>query len=121
MNVETRKTAAGTEYWDTKEKRVRFVPAGSEPDFEVTENPVSMLAMNELAGSMKQFGEIANEEDSQPFGVNDGERDYQLSVMTVKQLKALAEKNDIEIPKDVTKKEDIAQYIFDNWNADDTE
>jgi hypothetical protein len=43
MKVEIRKTAQGTEYWDTKEKRTLFVPAGKKPHFEVTKNPETML------------------------------------------------------------------------------
>jgi hypothetical protein len=38
MKVQTRVTAQGTEYWDAKEKKVLFVPAGEKPDFEVTED-----------------------------------------------------------------------------------
>ena len=53
MNVETRKSAAATEYWDAKEKRVRFVSAGKKPDFEVTENPKSMI-LKENDGKGKQ-------------------------------------------------------------------
>lgn len=43
MKVPIRKTIAGTEYWDTEKKQSLFVPKGSEPDFEVTENPKSMI------------------------------------------------------------------------------
>lgn len=43
MIVPVRKTIAGTEYWDTEKKQSLFVPKGSEPDFEVTENPKSMI------------------------------------------------------------------------------
>lgn len=44
MRVLIRSSASGTEYWDTKEKRNVFVPKGQEPDFEVNENPESMLS-----------------------------------------------------------------------------
>lgn len=43
MIVTIRKTIAGTEYWDTEKKQSLFVPKGSEPNFEVTENPKSMI------------------------------------------------------------------------------
>ena len=43
MRVLIRSSASGSEYWDT-EKRNVFVPKGQEPDFEVTENPESMLS-----------------------------------------------------------------------------
>ncbi len=44
MRVLIRSSASGSEYWDTEEKRNVFVPKGQEPDFEVTENPESMLS-----------------------------------------------------------------------------
>ena len=43
MIVPIRKTIVGTEYWDTENKQSLFVPKGTEPDFEVTENPNSMI------------------------------------------------------------------------------
>lgn len=43
MFVQIRNSVAGTEYWDTEKKRSVFVPKGSKPDFEVTENPKSMV------------------------------------------------------------------------------
>lgn len=49
MITETRKTAAGTEYWDTVAKKTLFVPTGKEPHFEVTENPNSMILGVDLA------------------------------------------------------------------------
>jgi hypothetical protein len=120
MIVETRKTAAGTEYWDAKEKRVRFVPAGKEPGFEVTRNPKSMIMGVDLANGPDKTvinGKVV--EDINPFGVNDGENNYQLNEMTVKELKALASRNEIDLPKDVTKRDGIARYIFDNWVPDE--
>ncbi|WP_179861965.1 hypothetical protein [Bacillus wiedmannii] len=42
MIVEIRKTVSGIEYWDAKEKRIRFVPIEEEPGFEVTENPENL-------------------------------------------------------------------------------
>ncbi len=44
MIVETRKTIAGTEYWDTIEKRSLFLLNGEEPGFEVIVNLESMIA-----------------------------------------------------------------------------
>ncbi|MBJ1785539.1 hypothetical protein JFI42_14645, partial [Enterococcus faecalis] len=44
MRVLIRSSAFGSEYWDTEEKRNVFVPKGQDPDFEVTENPESMLS-----------------------------------------------------------------------------
>lgn len=108
MKVETRKTAAGTEYWDAKEKKTLFVPVGTEPDFEVTVNPKSMIVGVDLA----------KDEDNTSFGVSDGDKNYQLSDMTIKELKALAEEYKIEVPKDITKRDDIAKHIFENWSED---
>lgn len=109
MNVKTRSTAQGTEYWDAKEKRIRFVPAGQDPDFEVTENPKSMVMGVDLA--------TGKENTVTPFGVSDEEKNYQLSEMTIKELRALAADKEISIPSEVTKRDDIAKHIFENWSA----
>ncbi|TYS14284.1 hypothetical protein FZC78_19210 [Rossellomorea vietnamensis] len=95
MNVETRKTAQGTEYWDSKEKRVRFVPAGKEPDFEVAENPKSMV-----------------KEEKQ-----DTETDIDLDKMDADQLLAFAEQNDIEVPGNMKKAETIRNHIEESLTA----
>lgn len=117
MRVEIRTTGQGTEYWDNIEKRTIFVPTGKKPNFEVTKNPKSMVAKKETADSKEKIvDEDKNVNDA--LGVNDGEKDYQLMEMTVKDLKKLAADNEIEIPKDVTKKEDIANYIFENWTTE---
>ncbi|USK41364.1 hypothetical protein LIS77_06595 [Cytobacillus firmus] len=110
MKVEIRKTAQGTEYWDTEEKKTLFMPAGQEPNFDVTVNPDSMVQGVDM--------DKGKEKEGKPYGVNDGEQDYQLDEMTIKELKALAAKSNIEVPKDVTKRDDIAQYIFDTWLTD---
>jgi hypothetical protein len=92
MNVEVRKSAQGTEYWDTKEKKVRFVPAGQEPRFEVTKEPKSMVKEEEK--SKKHSDSNTHIED-----------------MTVAELKEFAKEIDVEIPSDVKKKEDIIQVL----------
>ncbi|MCM3411474.1 Rho termination factor N-terminal domain-containing protein [Metabacillus litoralis] len=94
MIVETRKTAIGTEYWDAKEKRIRFVPAGVKPDFEVTENPKSMV-----------IGKDNSKDDAVTINLED---------MTIKELKAYASELEVEIPSDVTKKEDIIKLLSDS-------
>lgn len=43
MRVLIRTTATGSEFWDAKEKRTIFVPAGKKPDFVATVNPDSMI------------------------------------------------------------------------------
>lgn len=119
MRVETKKTSQGTEYWDAIEKRTIFVPAGKDPDFEVTENPKSMVMSVDTAADKVKTA--VNEKVVTPLDVNDGETDYQLNDMKIKDLKELAVKYEIEVPKEVTKRDDIAQYIFDNWVPEDTE
>jgi hypothetical protein len=103
MIVKTRTTVAGIEYWDAKEKRVRFVPAGMEPDFEVTENPKSMILGVDLATGKDKT-------------VIDGllvEDDIELEHMTIPQLKKFAADNNIVLPKELKKKEDILEFIAD--------
>jgi hypothetical protein len=95
MNVQTRVTAQGTEYWDAKEKRVRFVPAGKEPDFEVTKNPKSMV-----------LGKGSDQSVADEDVIN-------FSKMTVPQLKEFAAEQEIEIPSDITKKDDIIKFLTD--------
>jgi hypothetical protein len=105
MKVVTRKTAAGTEYWDTEAKQTLFVPAGKEAPFEVTENPKSMLGIEDKALVVGIDGKIINPDETTTatgFGS-----------MTVPLLKDYAAKNDITIPKEVTKKDDIIAYIQD--------
>ncbi|MCQ6530595.1 Rho termination factor N-terminal domain-containing protein [Bacillus mycoides] len=96
MIVEVRKTVSGTEYWDAKEKRIRFVPIEEVLGFEVTENPESMIMGVDLASSsdMTAVSEV-------PV----------LSNKTVKELREYAGELGIEIPSDVKKKEDIIELL----------
>ncbi|MBG9713127.1 hypothetical protein [Bacillus cereus] len=92
MIVEVRKTISGTEYWENKEKRSLFVPAGEEPGFEVTANPKSMIA---------KFA------DDKVIDV----KVIELDDMTVKELREHAVSINVEIPADVKKKEDIIKLL----------
>lgn len=83
MNIKTRTTAQGTEYWDTEKKLVRFVPAGEKPDFEVQEET----------------------EDKEP------DNDINLDDMDKEQLLAFAEENEIDIPGNISKEETIRNHI----------
>jgi hypothetical protein len=103
MNVKTRTTAQGTEYWDAKEKRIRFVPAGQDPDFEVTENPKSMVMDVDLATGEDKT--VINRGDSGGTNLED---------MTIPQLKEFAQQIEVEIPSEVKKKEDIIKFLIDS-------
>ena len=98
MIVETRKTPQGTEYWDAKEQRVRFVPTGNTPPFEVTANPVSMIMGVDLA-SRKELTTLDSE--------------TQFEDMTTKELRLYAAELEIDIPDDVKKKSDIIKLLTD--------
>ncbi|PEZ05553.1 hypothetical protein CN326_13900 [Bacillus sp. AFS018417] len=95
MIVEIRKTVSGTEYWDAKEKRSLFVPAGEEPGFEVTENPESMIMGVDLASGP----------DTTVLNT------VSLEDMKVNELRAYAAEQGIEIPSNVTKKDDIIALL----------
>jgi hypothetical protein len=100
MNVEVRKSAQGTEYWDTKKKKIRFVPAGKEPGFEVTKDPKSMLPEKET----KQ---------------EDYETEIDLDSMNADQLKDFAKQNDIEVPGNMKKVETIRAHILESLTTAD--
>lgn len=127
MIVPIRKTIAGTEYWDTEKKQSLFVPKGSEPDFEVTENPKSMITpegdkvevsnANHIVSeviNLEAFDSNSNAEADLVDEVNTNSEDDQsldLNNMTAKELRAYAKKNDIRIPAAVRTKGDILQII----------
>lgn len=130
MRVLTRKTIAGSEYWDNEEKRSIFVPLGQEPDFEVVDNPQSMLRDGKeiVAGfdtsDQKDFsvngnGEVLDSDgnteedfDDQELTTDPSQEDTDpLDEMSVKQLREYAKKNDIEIPGAVRAKSDIVNII----------
>lgn len=96
MKVETRKTTAGTEYWDTEAKKVLFVPKGKEPNFEVTKKPKSMV------------------------GESDKDETYSnLDEMNAEQLLAFAKENNIDVPGNMSKEETIRKHIIEALNAVD--
>lgn len=138
MKVPIRKTIAGTEYWDTEKKRSLFVPKGSEPDFEVTENPKSMItpegdkvvavldhsATPDLsnAADFIHSGTINQEEldsdgktkddlDGEPVTNPEEEQPSELDSMNTKELRAYAKKNGITIPAAIKAKGDILEII----------
>lgn len=138
MKVPIRKTIAGTEYWDTEKKRSLFVPKGSKPDFEVTENPKSMItpegdkvvavldhsATPDLsnAADFIHSGTINQEEldsdgntkddlDGEPVTNPEDEEPSELDSMNTKELRAYAKKNGITIPAAIRSKGDILRTI----------
>ncbi|HAP4706123.1 TPA: hypothetical protein IUX20_001209 [Enterococcus faecalis] len=131
MRVLIRSSASGSEYWDTEEKRNVFVPKGQEPDFEVTENPESMLSKEAdlyVSGLPITVGNVTVDTDgikgerllTTASSADDEEQDevvpsYDESVvleeMTVKELREYAKRKDIEIPSAARAKGDILNII----------
>ncbi|MGP4038343.1 hypothetical protein ACTWP4_00330 [Gracilibacillus sp. D59] len=102
MIVKTRKSAQGTEYWDTEEKRTRFVPKGKKPNFEVTEETKAMLSEKKYLGEFVKSNAEIN-----------------LDEMNKEHLLSFAEKNNIDIPGNVSKEETIRKHIEESLTADD--
>lgn len=113
MFVETRKTAQGTEYWDAKEKKTVFVPAGKEPDFEVTVDPKSVIAGVDL-----ETGKDTTVINGQ---IDDGETDTNLNAMNAEKLLTFAAQNNIDVPGNMKKEETIRNHIAGALTAADTE
>ncbi|WP_417629995.1 hypothetical protein [Enterococcus faecalis] len=131
MRVLIRSSASGTEYWDTKEKRNVFVPKGQEPDFEVTENPESMLSKEAdlyVSGLPITVGNVtvdtdgikgerllttasADDDDEQDELVPSDDESVVLEEMNVKELREYAKRKGIEIPSVARAKGDILNII----------
>ncbi|EEU76951.1 hypothetical protein FMV56_000478 [Enterococcus faecalis] len=129
MRVLIRSSASGTEYWDTEEKRNVFVPKGKEPDFEVTENPESMLSKEadlHVGGLPITVGNVtvdtdgikgerllttASADEEQDEIVPSDDESVVLEEMSVKELREYAKRNDIEIPSAVRVKAEILNII----------
>ncbi|EGO6069882.1 hypothetical protein QUO88_002594 [Enterococcus faecalis] len=134
MRVLIRSSASGSEYWDTEEKRNVFVPKGQEPDFEVTENPESMLSKEAdlyVGGLPITVGNVTVDTDGIKYeqsndepidsdghtemdmagdaGTNNDELSF--DKMSVKELREYAKRNDIEIPSAVRVKAEILNII----------
>lgn len=130
MKALVRKSVAGAEYWDTKEKRSIFVPKGMEPDFEVTANPKSMINpesqkvpatvidANEITGGFIQVDEDKDkqkqpdpEEGIESVDKAEPKQPDDLENKTVKELRAMAKKEGIDIPNAIRTKGDIINII----------
>ncbi|KXF70064.1 hypothetical protein [Enterococcus faecalis] len=131
MRVLIRSSASGSEYWDTEEKRNVFVPKGQEPDFEVTENPESMLSKeadlyvsglpitvgNETVDTDGIKGErllttaTASADDEEQDELVPSDESVVLEEMNVKELREYAKRKGIEIPSAARAKGDILNII----------
>ncbi|MDH5031710.1 Rho termination factor N-terminal domain-containing protein [Enterococcus faecalis] len=129
MRVLIRSSASGKEYWDTEEKRNVFVPKGQETDFEVTENPESMLSKEadlHVGGLPITVGNVtvdtdgikgerllttASADEEQDEIVPSDDESVVLEEMSVKELREYAKRNDIEIPSAVRVKAEILNII----------
>ncbi|HAP5204100.1 TPA: hypothetical protein IUZ06_002456 [Enterococcus faecalis] len=131
MRVLIRSSASGSEYWDTEEKRNVFVPKGQEPDFEVTENPESMLSKEAdlyVGGLLITVGNVTIDTDgikgerllTTASSADDEEQDelvpsddesVVLEEMNVKELREYAKRKGIEIPSAVRAKGEILNII----------
>ncbi|WP_338362042.1 hypothetical protein [Enterococcus faecalis] len=129
MRVLIRSSASGKEYWDTEEKRNVFIPKGQEPDFEVTENPESMLIKEadlHIGGLPITAGNVtvdtdgikgerllttASADEEQDEIVPSDDESVVLDEMSVKELREYAKRNDIEIPSAVRAKGEILNII----------
>ena len=137
MRALIRKTCAGSEYWDTEEKRTILVPNGQEPNFDFVMDPPSLLnedppaekkekpesdqkdsaaaVTDEVAASEKDDSYITDSEEELDAALRDedemGGPDF--SSMTIKDMKKFAQTEKIEIPKTVTKRDDIMELLSD--------
>lgn len=129
MRVLIRSSTSGTEYWDTEEKRNVFVPKGQEPDFEVTENPESMLSKEAdlyVSGLPITVGNVtvdtdgikgerllttASADDEEQDELVSSDESVVLEEMNVKELREYAKRKGIEIPSAARAKGDILNII----------
>ncbi|HGL5761036.1 TPA: hypothetical protein ACKFP6_002304 [Enterococcus faecalis] len=131
MRVLIRSSASSSEYWDTEEKRNVFVPKGQEPDFEVTENPESMLSKEAdlyVSGLPITVGNVtidtdgikgerllttasADDDEEQDELVSSDDESVVLEEMNVKELREYAKRKGIEIPSAARTKGDILNII----------
>ncbi|EGO2623931.1 hypothetical protein H7D67_07005 [Enterococcus faecalis] len=129
MRVLIRSSASGSEYWDTEEKRNVFVPKGQEPDFEVTENPESMLSKEAdlyVSGLPITVGNVtvdtdgikgerllttASADDEEQDELVPSDESVVLEEMNVKELREYAKRKGIEIPSAARAKGDILNII----------
>lgn len=86
MISKVRKTITGTEYWDSENKKTLFVPDGEELKFEVSEVKAQEVGQGEVEG-------------------------VELDSLTIPQLKEYAASIEVEIPKELTNKKEILEFL----------
>lgn len=118
MIVQTRVTAQGTEYWDNNEKRVRFVPTGEKPGFEVTENPKSMIAGVDLSNDTDMAVITKSKPNGEIMASKVIINNIDLDAMNGNQLRSFAKQNGIEVPGNMKKEETIRNHIAEQLSAD---
>lgn len=91
MLKKIRTTISGDEYWDSKLKKTIFVPFGQKVPNEESD---------EETGDSKNEGVEENQE---------GHED--ISGFTIPKLKEYAADKGIEIPKEITKRDDILEFL----------
>ncbi|QPQ30994.1 hypothetical protein [Lysinibacillus sp. JNUCC 51] len=117
MKVPMRKTFIGTEFWCTEEKKTLFLPAGMKAPFEVTTEPKSMI-MGVDIGTDEDITVIDGEPMASTMGISIAGEIVDLSNMTIKKLREYAALKEIEIPAEIKKQKEIAQYLYINWIPD---
>lgn len=126
MKVLVRKSVAGAEYWDTEEKKSIFVPKGMNPDFEVSGKPASMITpetqsagtitaeviSSALVGNANETPQqLDSEKANEVLAKVENTVVNDLENKTVKELRALAAKEGIDIPNAIRTKGDIINII----------
>ena len=121
MKYKVRQTAIGTEYWDTQEKRTVFVKHGIEPNFEVVPEPDNYAGA--VAKEQELLGKAKTPESKKLVETPEGKQEFEtpeLGTMTIQQLQGHANEAGIEIPKDITKRQEIIDYLSEQQIEDTT-
>ncbi|MDT2850167.1 hypothetical protein P7H60_13515 [Vagococcus carniphilus] len=99
----SRVTLSGAEYWSSLKKRSVLVPNGMEESEEFS------FIHNEIVESSEETVDQLTTDD-----VDSNEFEKELEAKNIKELKDYAKSNAVELPADVTKKQDIINYLLDH-------
>ncbi|MBC2250885.1 hypothetical protein HCB49_12880 [Listeria sp. FSL L7-0123] len=91
MIIKTDSNSNGTFYWDNVEKRTRFVRKGETPEFEVVENPETMLHVETPEKQTIETTETKKQTDD-------------IQLLTVKQLREVVKDKGLDVPANADKK-----------------